>query len=429
MLCNRFYRVYFLLISIGVSQCTVICDACRPIDIVNSPGETLNPLRAHRYRSKTRTLRLTIYASTLNLTGIGIDLALGYGVAVLHYGNGTTVDVAKIEGDEAYVNAMKWFAEESLLIPNPGPDSDPWARKDIPAFAYPPGPPINDDIKFWQGIFDGTIVLNQTEEKTPERPPPPYTRPGINLALLPEQLKIWVEAVSPLISALKTQVDAVHKLAYPAISLSIPDFCFHLSSCRANFGAAAHAAGFDTILPTMFASEAAIYQHPAPQLKDLSNYLEDEDEVLDSIVEEALVVDYSQAAISVTLLKRFGKWLNTLEPTEFYMEPKLGAYKLKGLHSDGEYAQELQDWIESSFNWTILNRAGYLVLTGDAGTSFVIHDVLFLVLKGNTHISWEDYHLSDAEYTFGRARAMAKRAWKWMTDEHDGCLPSGWCPK
>ncbi|KAF3161491.1 hypothetical protein TWF225_010786 [Orbilia oligospora] len=387
------YLPYLFFLLIGVGKCTEICYACRPPDRENSPG-------------------------------IGIDLALGYGVAVLCYGNGTIIDVAKIDDDEAYIKAMKDLAEEALRIPINFPY---YARlMDLPGFSIPPPPQPNFNSESWETISSETTTLNETEE-APETLPS-NIRPSFNLTRLPERYKRWVEAISPLISTLKSRVDAVHKLDYPAIILSIPDFCFHLGPCGRYFDVAASVADFDTVWPIMYASSAAVYSRRGPEISDLGFYHEDDDDSLfDKSVETALVVDYSNAAISLTLLQR-AQSIAILDPVEFYMEPKLGANGMKSQQSVGKFQNEVYDWVQASFNQTVFNTVGDLVLTGDAATSSVIHDVLHRVLKDNYQIKRQDHQLSHEDYTFFRGRAMARRAWGWMMDKHDGCLPLTWCP-
>ncbi|EGX48616.1 hypothetical protein AOL_s00080g245 [Orbilia oligospora ATCC 24927] len=358
-------------------------------------------------------------------TGIGIDLALGYGVAVLRYGNGTIIDVAKIDGDEAYIKAMKDLAEEALRIPINFPY---YARlMDLPGFDIPPPPQPNFNSESWETISNETTTVNETEE-APETLPS-NVRPSFNLTRLPERYKRWVEAISPLISTLKSRVDAVHKLDYPAISLSIPDFCFHLGRCVNYFDVAASVAGFDAIWPIMDASDAVVYSFRGPKLRNLGPYYEDgdDDSLFDKSVETALVVDYSNAAISLTLLHR-AQSITAPNPVEFYMEPKLGANGMRSQQSVGRFQNEVYDWVQASFNQTVFNTIGNLVLTGDAATSSVIHDVLHHVLKDNYQIKRQDRQLSHEDYTFFRGRAMAKRALGWTLDKHGGCLPLTWCP-
>ncbi|KAF3316233.1 hypothetical protein TWF173_002558 [Orbilia oligospora] len=319
---------------------------------------------------------------------------------------------------------MKDLAEEALRIPINFPY---YARlMDLPGFDIPPPPQPNFNSESWETISNETTTLNETEE-APETLPS-NVRPSFNLTRFPERYKRWVEAISPLISTLKSRVDAVHKLDYPAISLSIPDFCFHLGRCVRYFNVAASVADFDTIWPIMDASSAAVYSRRGPKLSDLGFYYKDEDDsIFDKIMETALVVDYSNAAISLTLLRR-AQSLAVLEPVEFYMEPKLGANGMKSQESVGRFQNEVHDWVQASFNQTVFNTVGDLVLTGDAATSSVIHDVLHRVLEANYQIKRQDHQLSLEDYTFSRGRAMAKRAWGWTVDKHDGCLPPIWCP-
>ncbi|KAF3231237.1 hypothetical protein TWF192_000204 [Orbilia oligospora] len=357
-------------------------------------------------------------------TGIGIDLALGYGVAVLRYGNGTIIDVAKVDGDEAYIKAMKDLAEEALRIPI---NSSYYVRlMDLPGFSIPYPPESTFSSEPQETVSNETSTFNETEEA--HETLPSNIRPIFDITRLPGRYKRWVEAISPLISTLKSRVDAVHKLDYPAISLSIPDFCFHLVRCGRYFDAAATWADFDTIWPTMDASSAAVYSRRGPELSDLGFYYEDDDDSLfDKIVETALVVDYSNVAISLTLLQR-AQSPGFLVPVEFYMEPKLGANWMKSQESVGRFQTEVYDWVQASFNQTVFNTVGDLVLTGDAATSSVIHDVLHRVLKDNYQIKRQYRQLSHEDYTFSRGRAMAKRSWGWTSEKHDGCLPSIWCP-
>ncbi|KAK6523042.1 hypothetical protein TWF281_002464 [Arthrobotrys megalospora] len=354
MIWNEVYAVYFLVL--GAGRCTVICDACRPIDKVNSPG-------------------------------IGIDLTMGYGVAVLHYGNGTVVDVAKIDGNRAYVNAMKDLADDALRI-QPRLDRN-WFI-DLPGFGYagsydPPEPSIRGAswieklraisiptiklLKDWAGIKDSVTNI--------ERP-----RSYIDTKRLLKREKLWVEAVSPVIAELRARIDAVHTLERPAIGLSIPDFCFHLPKCRSYFRTAASDAAMDTFGYAMTASRAAIYGHAA-ELMDFPIFDDVDDETFDKMVDEALIVDYSGVAITATLLQRDYR-IGNLYPVEFYMEPKLGANKFKESGRNNryqDYQRGLQDWIHTCFNQTIRNRVGYLLLTGDASTNIVLHEVLKRALK------------------------------------------------
>ncbi|KAF3282422.1 hypothetical protein TWF970_001828 [Orbilia oligospora] len=273
---------------------------------------------------------------------------------------------------------------------------------DLPGFDIPPPPQPNFNSESWETISNETTTLNETEE-APETLPS-NVRPSFNLTRLPERYKRWVEAISPLISTLKRR-------------------------CVNYFDVAASVAGFDAIWPIMDASDAVVYSFRGPKLRNLGPYYEDgdDDSLFDKSVETALVVDYSNAAISLTLLHR-AQSITAPNPVEFYMEPKLGANGMRSQQSVGRFQNEVYDWVQASFNQTVFNTIGNLVLTGDAATSSVIHDVLHHVLKDNYQIKRQDRQLSHEDYTFFRGRAMAKRALDWTLDKHGGCLPLTWCP-
>ncbi|KAF3937455.1 hypothetical protein ABW19_dt0209522 [Dactylella cylindrospora] len=169
---------------------------------------------------------------------------------------------------------------------------------------------------------------------------------------------------------------------------------------------------------------AAIQYIGASELADIDDY-NSKDNV--KPVNETLVVEYSDAALSVTLLRRV---YGMLYPVKVNVEPKLGEGEFKKPEQDEKrYLKDVQDWIETSIGPVDLRNIDYLVLTGDAATNTKLHGVLKTILKDNPYIRQESYERSAEDCVYGGARFMARTGREWMKNGLIACIPSPSCPQ
>ncbi|KAL2845095.1 hypothetical protein BJX68DRAFT_269281 [Aspergillus pseudodeflectus] len=232
--------------------------------------------------------------------GVGIDLTMAYVAVAIHFENGTTVDIARIDGSSEYLGAMRSLAEDARQFDGLGPRMD-CTHEPTQTF-YPP----LFMMEWWRAIR----AWFHTDTNPPSDPYQPDR---------------WVDTIADTLSSIKSDIlDTLDLPVSDRVFTTWPDFEAGTGSLyRVRFRLACHRAGLDHLDGEIASYHALGYD----------GILVEDDQDEDGVPagpRAMLVISYSAASLGVTLNIRDG---GIVWPRRLVENPELGAAR----NSDATY--------------------------------------------------------------------------------------------
>ncbi|KAL3441088.1 hypothetical protein BJX65DRAFT_289319 [Aspergillus insuetus] len=239
---------------------------------------------------KTMMLTFLLFLALLGLThadcipstrqdapGVSIDITMAYVAIAVHFENGTTRDIARVDGSPEYLAAMRSLAEDARIFHGLGGPPVDCTSETTQTF-YPPLF-IRDwwwALRAWYGIDTETV-------------PDPYQPDG------------WVDVVADTLSSIKSDIlNPLGSTGYDQIFTTWPDFEASTGSLyRVRFRLACRRAGFEHLDGEIVSWHALGYDGIVLEQDE-----DEDDEALDP--RAMLVISYNAASLGITLNIRDG---------------------------------------------------------------------------------------------------------------------------
>ncbi|KAJ0415246.1 hypothetical protein BJY00DRAFT_318007 [Aspergillus carlsbadensis] len=230
--------------------------------------------------------------------GVGIDLTMAYVAVAIKFENGTTRDIARVDGSPEYLAAMRSVAEDARQFHGLGPAVQ--LTYETTRTFYPPL-----FVMEWWWEFRAWYTTTDTHI-----PPDPY------------QPDKWVDIVADTLSAIKSDILAPLNLqGYDHVFTTWPDFEANTGSLyKMRFRLACQRAGLQHLDGDVASYHALQYDGiPADQDEDL--------DLAPSGPRAMLVINSNAASLGVTLVVRE---VGMLWPRRLVESPEHGAALCNG---------------------------------------------------------------------------------------------------
>ncbi|KAF7168435.1 hypothetical protein CNMCM5623_001488 [Aspergillus felis] len=211
--------------------------------------------QAHRTRLK------------VGMPGVGIDLTMAYGTAAIHFKNGTTRDLIKIDGTQEYLSAMRMIADDAQNVRNGMESKTIWL-------------PRRKQKINWRIAREWYRFISEKLSQLRQLISPPVVR----TEELPDD---WIYTIAAMLSEIKSAAldTLVPPLKYNDVYLTWPDFVAGTGhNYKSRFGLACRLAGLEGIGGNVASSHA---------LKHERTY--------ESDLDAMLVISYNAASLGITL--------------------------------------------------------------------------------------------------------------------------------
>ncbi|KAL2813981.1 hypothetical protein BJX63DRAFT_207085 [Aspergillus granulosus] len=349
----------------------------------------------------------------LHAPGVGIDLTMAYATAAIHFSNGTTRDLAKIDGSPEYRAAMRAITQDAPNIRN-GLDSsmervyfqDPTWRNPYPLNKYWKQP--------WAWWYNLLIWRRELVNGFYHQNPPEYFSDD------------WIRAITAMLSEVKSAaVDPIDpKLDFNEVSLSWPDALYGTRQIHEErFRLACYLAGLKSIRYA-----GTIVSKAALEYEGVDIY---GDELSPAEPTTVLVISYNAASLGITLWTR--EVYNDLQPLRAIESPAYGAdYAQYG--DSRKYWAQAQDLMEDIIKGEPVD---YVLLLGSHSQDPTLLNALKEVIDHHNNIQlsvMDRYLLPDLDLQqdknrllFYGARAAAAIARVGIETNFEYCWQPDWC--
>lgn len=274
----------------------------------------------------------------------------------------------------------------------------------------------------------------------------PHTVLPADISGLSSDTRMAFNGLSDMMSQLKNQTEIVHSLNNPVMVYSFPDYLRQNDSAYYGlylkyFQTAAQNAGiYIATGARRTASSAVLSYENMNRTRGFAlpcNVNGDLGCIERQIVTagNVLIVEYSNTAFGISHLIgewRYGEVFYTMSRAVAYIEYGARAAAAAAA-SDGveTYKQNIERMVISSLPDNIsMNAIEHLILTGDAATYAILHDIFRQLFKNNTYITQDHYQRTEDDCLFGAAIAASRTGRLWMKTSLQACIPR-WpdCPE
>ncbi|MCJ1472718.1 hypothetical protein MMC13_001367 [Lambiella insularis] len=363
------------------------------------------------------------------LSRVGFDLTTGYGyasndylylnnlivtsTAAVKFRNGSFATVAKINGSEEYISAMKQMAYDVERIKadlTPTILSLPsWFG--VPEKQHPDTPMVQFMKSLWQTVAKYTSV---TQKKTKE-----------NDLWAQAKEDPWTIAVAGMIRQLKDTTEANLGIDVTKVILSYPTYLVKVNNeFIGNFRAACQLVGVQEFRASAIASLRVVELYG---IRATGSDEEANGERPGPEVENALVISYSDAGLEGSLLTGEA---GVLFPHQAESERfDLGAGSGLRTTNASAYWGALEEYVRKSISPLAPNQVARLVLLGDRATDPMFLRSLARLFTSNSLTKTEAYEWPAEEHLFAAARGAAAVARVGLQSNWEYCIPLDYCAR